>query len=126
MVATSSPAGKPTVTCEKGAVRHPDSQMYRNTTTAAAAAADAAVGDDELDASAREDALAAQLLDVRRRARNEHDYWKKRVDEMKGAVVVYRQRAEDAEKNLKLVMVSPVSYSVVYSRYLFICILIHV
>lgn len=144
VVATSAPAGKPTVICEKGAARHPDSQMYRDTTTAAAAAAVssssaasaapaaatgasggaaavvAVAGDgDESGASSREVALAAQLLDVQRRARGEHDYWKKRVDEMKGAVVVYRKRAEDVERNLELAMVSRVNQTLFTHLYIF-------
>ena len=112
VVAASAPAGESAVTCEKGAVQHTDSQMYRNTasSSSSSAAAAAAVDGDESGAISRELALAAQLLDVRRRARNEHDYWKKRVDEMRGAVVAYQQRAEDVEKNLKLATVSRVNY----------------
>lgn len=102
VVAVSAPARKTGAEMrEKTAVRHPDRHIFPKVTAAAAAAAVEEVG-----ARPREVALTEQLQDVRRKARNEHELWRKRVDEMKGAVVAYRRRAEEADRNLKLVMVS--------------------
>lgn len=80
------------------AARHSNRQVYPKITATAA--------DDGFRASEREAALAAQLLDVRRRARNEHDYAMKRIRESAADAVAHGQRADEAERGLTLIRVS--------------------
>lgn len=96
---TNPPAWKPAVLHEQGAVRHPNPQMFPRTTAAAA-------DDSGFRASAREAALAAQLLDVRAKARNEHAHAIRLIEEMNAEVLACRQRTDAAEKRLMVVSVS--------------------
>ena len=95
--ATNAPSRQTAAMRGQGAVRPPNCQMYPRMTAAV---------DGGLCSSAREATLAAQVVDIKRKARDEHDHAMKLINESKAKALACRQRTAEAERKLMLVQVS--------------------
>ena len=100
------PTRNPAVMRGQGVVPHPKCQMYPGM---------AAAVDGRCRASAREASLAAEVAQVRQRARNEHRHTINLINESKAKLLACRQRMANAENKLMLVKVSlPFNLSLIH------------